>query len=95
MLFGYAAAPPGAGQIVHLADPFEEPAGGAAVAAVTLARAGVDVVFFTALAADADAAAMRPDPTAAEPEPLMSLKSVPCAQTLQSALTTFGCVGVA
>ena len=54
VLFGYAAAPPAAGQIVHLADPFEEPAGGAAVAAVTLARAGVDVVFFTALAADAE-----------------------------------------
>ena len=50
VLFGYADAVPRMGDILHLRDPFEEPAGGGAVAAITLARAGADVTFCTALA---------------------------------------------
>lgn len=59
VLFGRAAAPPTSGAIVHLAEPFEEPAGGGAVAAIALARAGAEVVFVTALANDAEGAATR------------------------------------
>lgn len=59
VLFGRAAAPPAAGEIVHLADPSEEPAGGGAVAAIALARAGAEVVFVTALAQDAEGVATR------------------------------------
>ncbi len=59
VLFGHAPAPPAAGQIVHLADPFEEPAGGGAVSAIVLARAGAAVTFWTALADDAEGAATR------------------------------------
>lgn len=59
VLFGRAPAPPAAGQIAHLADPFEEPAGGGAVAAIVLARAGAATTFWTALADDAEGAATR------------------------------------
>jgi ribokinase len=52
VLFGRAAGPPSRGQIVHLHDPFETPAGGGAVAALALARAGAEVIFWTALAED-------------------------------------------
>ncbi|MBJ7248974.1 MAG: sugar kinase, partial [Thermoleophilia bacterium] len=31
VLFGRAATPPASGEIVHLAEPFEAPAGGGAV----------------------------------------------------------------
>ncbi len=54
VLFGSAPAVPGAGEILHLADPFEEAAGGGAVAATILARNGADVLFLTALAEDAE-----------------------------------------
>lgn len=54
VLFGASARPPVAGQIVHLADPFEEPAGGGAVAAIALARAGAQTMLVTALADDAE-----------------------------------------
>ena len=59
VLFGYAEAVPQAGEIVHLRDPFEEPAGGGAVVAIALARAGADVIFYTALAKDTEGAATR------------------------------------
>lgn len=59
VLFGYADAVPDAGEIVHLRDPFEEPAGGGAVVAIALARAGAEVVFFTALAQDTEGEATR------------------------------------
>ena len=59
VLFGYASAPPSAGEIVHFRDPFEEPAGGGAVVAIALARAGADVVFYTALAKDTEGDATR------------------------------------
>ena len=59
VLFGYAARVPVAGEIVHLRDPFEEPAGGGAVVAIALARAGADVVFCTALADDTEGQATR------------------------------------
>ncbi len=52
VLFGRAPAPPAQGQIVHLREPFEGPAGGGAVAAIVLARAGAEVTFWTALAED-------------------------------------------
>lgn len=47
----FARAPfvPGPGEIVHLADPFDQPGGGGAVSAVALARMGADVTFYTAL----------------------------------------------
>jgi ribokinase len=47
----HARAPfyPRAGDIVHLTDPLEQPAGGGAVTAGALARMGADVVFYTAL----------------------------------------------
>lgn len=39
---------PAAGEIVHLLNPLEQPAGGGAVTAAALARFGADVTFFTA-----------------------------------------------
>jgi len=43
---------PCAGEVIHARDPFEEPAGGGAVAAVQLARLAGESVLFTALAED-------------------------------------------
>ena len=43
---------PSAGEVVHASDPFEEPAGGGAVAAVQLARLAGKAVFITALGDD-------------------------------------------
>jgi ribokinase len=43
---------PAAGEIVHLRDPVEQPAGGGAVTAVALARWGGEVTFYTALGND-------------------------------------------
>ncbi|MDX6552727.1 MAG: ribokinase, partial [Gaiellales bacterium] len=43
---------PSAGEIVHLENPLEEPAGGGAVTAAALARFGADVRFFTAVGTD-------------------------------------------
>jgi ribokinase len=43
---------PTAGEIVHAEDPFEEPAGGGAVAAVQLARLAGEATLFTALGED-------------------------------------------
>ncbi|MDX6554831.1 MAG: ribokinase [Miltoncostaeaceae bacterium] len=43
---------PGPGEITALADPFEEPAGGGAVAASQVAKLGCECVFFTALGVD-------------------------------------------
>ncbi len=53
----FASAPfvPRAGEIVHLAEPFEQPGGGGAVSAAALARLGADVTLFTALATDVPA----------------------------------------
>jgi len=50
----FARAPfvPAAGEIVHLEEPFSQPAGGGAVTAVALARMGADVTFYTALGSD-------------------------------------------
>jgi ribokinase len=44
---------PRAGEVAHARDPFEEPAGGGAVAAVQLARLAGEAVLFTALGDDA------------------------------------------
>jgi ribokinase len=43
---------PHAGEVVHAGDPFEEPAGGGAVAAVQLARLAGESLLFTALGDD-------------------------------------------
>jgi ribokinase len=43
---------PIAGEVVHAVDPFEEPAGGGAVAAVQLARLAGEALFITALGDD-------------------------------------------
>ena len=43
---------PVAGEVVHASDPFEEPAGGGAVAAVQLARLAGEALFVTALGED-------------------------------------------
>jgi ribokinase len=43
---------PRAGEVVHACDPFEEPAGGGAVAAVQLARLAGEAVLLTALGED-------------------------------------------
>lgn len=59
VLFGYADVVPATGAIVHLREPFEEPAGGGAVATIALARAGASVMFCTALAKDTEGAATR------------------------------------
>ncbi|MGZ4431720.1 MAG: ribokinase, partial [Gaiellales bacterium] len=50
----HALAPfiPGPGEIVHLTDPLEEPAGGGAVASAALVRMGARVSFYTALGSD-------------------------------------------
>jgi ribokinase len=50
--FGAADRPPTQGDILHLKDPYEVPAGGGAVSAVVLARLGAQVTFFTALGDD-------------------------------------------
>lgn len=44
---------PPAGQIAHLEDPIEEPAGGGAVTAAQVAKLGARSLFFTALGDDA------------------------------------------
>src|SRR5262245_6534601 len=43
---------PAAGEIVHLKDPVEQPAGGGAVTAAALARFGAEVSFCTAVGDD-------------------------------------------
>ena len=43
---------PAAGEIVHLSDPLTQPAGGGAVTAAALVRAGARVSFYTAAADD-------------------------------------------
>jgi ribokinase len=43
---------PAAGEIVHLSDPLQQPAGGGAVTAAALVRMGAQVSFFTAAAPD-------------------------------------------
>ena len=50
--FARVAHVPCAGEVVHASDPFEEPAGGGAVAAVQLARLAGGVVLVTALGED-------------------------------------------
>jgi ribokinase len=50
--FAHVEHVPSAGEVVHASDPFEEPAGGGAVAAVQLARLAGDAVFVTALGDD-------------------------------------------
>ncbi len=50
--FARVAHVPSAGEIVHARDPFEEPAGGGAVAAVQLARLAGEAVLVTALGED-------------------------------------------
>jgi ribokinase len=50
--FGHVERVPGAGDIVHATDAWEEPAGGGAVAAVQLARLSGSCTFFTALGDD-------------------------------------------
>jgi ribokinase len=50
--FARVAHVPRAGEVVHARDPFEEPAGGGAVAAVQLARLAGGAAFVTALGDD-------------------------------------------
>lgn len=50
--FARVAHVPCAGEVVHARDPFEEPAGGGAVAAVQLARLAGESLLFTALGRD-------------------------------------------
>jgi ribokinase len=50
--FARLSHPPQPGEIVHARDPFEEPAGGGAVAAVQLARLAGRAVLVTALGED-------------------------------------------
>ncbi|HEY4811377.1 MAG TPA: PfkB family carbohydrate kinase [Solirubrobacteraceae bacterium] len=50
--FAHVQHVPSAGEVVHASDPFEEPAGGGAVAAVQLARLAGETVFITALGED-------------------------------------------
>lgn len=57
--FGHVEHVPRAGDIVHAADPWEEPGGGGAVSAVQLARLSGDCIFFTALGDDERGAASR------------------------------------
>ena len=54
---GRAPFIPAPGQIVHLTDPLEQPAGGGAVSAVGLARMGAETSFYTALGSDGRSAA--------------------------------------
>ena len=57
--FGHVEHVPRAGDIVHATDPWEEPGGGGAVAAVQLARLSGDCIFFTALGEDERGASSR------------------------------------
>jgi ribokinase len=50
--FARVAHVPRAGEVLHASDPFEEPAGGGAVAAVQLARLAGESVLFTAIGDD-------------------------------------------
>jgi ribokinase len=50
--FARADRIPGPGEVAHARDPFEEPAGGGAVAAVQLARLAGSCTLFTALGED-------------------------------------------
>jgi ribokinase len=50
--FAHVQHVPRAGEVVHASDPFEEPAGGGAVAAVQLARLAGEALFVTALGDD-------------------------------------------
>jgi ribokinase len=50
--FARVAEVPRAGEVLHASDPFEEPAGGGAVAAVQLARLAGEAALFTALGSD-------------------------------------------
>jgi ribokinase len=50
--FARVAHVPSAGEVVHAHEPFEEPAGGGAVAAVQLARLAEGAAFVTALGRD-------------------------------------------
>jgi ribokinase len=50
--FGHVREVPRAGDIAHATDPWEEPAGGAAVAAVQLARLAGECILYTALGDD-------------------------------------------
>jgi ribokinase len=50
--FAHVAHVPSAGEVVHARDPFEEPAGGGAVAAVQLARLAGEAMLITALGQD-------------------------------------------
>ena len=50
--FGNVEAVPGAGDIVHATDAWEEPGGGGAVAAVQLARLAGSCTFYTAFGGD-------------------------------------------
>jgi ribokinase len=50
--FAHVPHVPRAGEVLHARDPFEEPAGGGAVAAVQLARLAGDAVLMTALGED-------------------------------------------
>jgi ribokinase len=50
--FARVSQVPGAGEVVHAREPFEEPAGGGAVAAVQLARLAGEAVLITALGED-------------------------------------------
>jgi ribokinase len=52
VLFGRVEHVPGAGEVVHASDPFEEPAGGGAVAAVQLARLAGGSTLVTELGDD-------------------------------------------
>jgi ribokinase len=52
VLFARTAHVPQAGEVVHAEDPFEEPAGGGAVAAVQLARLAGGAVLVTTLGDD-------------------------------------------
>lgn len=52
VLFAHVSHVPCAGEVVHADDPFEEPAGGGAVAAVQLARLAGGSVLVTALGDD-------------------------------------------
>jgi ribokinase len=50
--FAHVSHVPRAGEVVHARDPFEEPAGGGAVAAVQLARLAGEALLITALGDD-------------------------------------------
>ena len=52
VLFARVSRVPRAGEVIHAHDPFEEPAGGGAVAAVQLARLAGGSVLVTALGDD-------------------------------------------